>query len=89
MKKYRSNLMRSDSSHSGPTSSLPSSAGRGDEATTSLVIDDDLMFRDFEVQARGDPERSGMLGKAFTLDNLSHKMRRLLAQVAPLPVRKR
>lgn len=89
MKKYHSNLVQGDSSHSRPTFSIAPSAESGDEVMTPLVIDDDLMFRDFDVQVRGDPDRFGMLGKPFALDNLFRKVRRLLAQVAPLPVRKR
>ena len=89
MKKHHSNLVPGESSHLQPTSSLPPSAESGDEVMTPLVINDDLMFRDFDVQARGDPDRFGMLGTPFTSDSLFRKVRRLLAQVVPPPVRKR
>jgi hypothetical protein len=71
------------------TSAFPSSAERGDEAATLSVIDDDRMFREFEVPVRCDLERFATLGKPFTLENLFHKVRRLLVHVAPLPIRKR
>ena len=89
MKSFQSDLHRNDPIHSLATSAFPSSAERGDEAIPRSVIDDDRMFREFEVQVRCDLDRSGMLGKPFTLDNLFHKVRRLLVHVAPLPIRKR
>jgi len=67
---------------------FPSSAERGDGTTKLLVIDDDRMFREFEVPVRCDLDRFAMLGKPFTLDTLFHKVRRLLAHVAPLPIRR-
>ena len=89
MKSFQSDLHRNDPIHSLATSAFPSSAERGDAATAHLVIDDDQMFREFEGQVRCDLDRLAMLGKPFTLDNLVHKVRKLLVQVAPLPIRKR
>jgi hypothetical protein len=89
MKKCRKNLMQSDWRHTRPMSAFPSSAETGGEAPKHLVIDDDLTFRDFDVQVRGDLDRFAMFGKPFTPDNLFRKVRRLLTQLAPLPIRKR
>jgi hypothetical protein len=72
MKSFQSDLHRNDSIHSLATSASPSPAERGNEAETLLVIDDDRMFREFDVQIRCDLDRFAMLGKPFTLDNLFH-----------------
>ena len=67
---------------------FPSSAERCDGTTKLLVIDDDRMFREFEVPVRCDLDRSATLGKPFALEHLVRNVRSLLAHVAPLPLRK-
>jgi hypothetical protein len=89
MKSFQSDPHWNDPIHSlaGPVS--PSSGEKGREATTLLMIDDNRMFREFEVQVRCDLDRVAMFGKPFALDKLFRKVRSLLTHVAPLPVRKR
>lgn len=50
MKTYHSDLIRSDSSHSQPTSLFPSFARISDPVETLLVVDDDPMVRDLEAE---------------------------------------
>jgi CheY-like chemotaxis protein len=55
MKSHKSDPHRNDPTHSLSASASPSSAEGGHEAKTLLVIDDNRMFRDFEVQVRWRP----------------------------------
>jgi hypothetical protein len=89
MSSFQSDPHRNDPIHSLAGPVFPSSAEKGHPATMLLLIDENRMFREFEVQVRCDLDRVAMLRKPFTFDQLLDKVRRLLAHVAPLPVRKR
>lgn len=88
MKSLQSARHRRDPIQSQTTLASPAPAKRSNEALTHLLIEDERMFREFEVQIRCDLDRFAPLGKPFTVDKLVHRVRGVIAKVAPLPIRK-